>query len=369
MASRVAHPPQFRQQETPQDGRKPPCHRGSKSFLVLFSKKDCLPSFLAPPAKQSNLVGEKGPIPVLIRAAALAVLLATAAQAQPAAPLPTVNTPTPGQPTLPAAQLRQLLAPIALYPDPLLANILAASTYPAQIVEAQRFLADPAQAGQSVDQLTGAAAAHDWDLSVTALLAFPQVLQMLDSNLEWTEHLGRVFTTQQADVFAAVQSLRQLAQQAGALTNGPYDSVVDAGGDIQILPPSAQDVYLPSYNPACVYGPDPACAPDQDQVGWLTDDLLPYGYLQWGSLDWRQHNIRYNDRSRDGAPVWRHGAFASHAHAFNYAPAANQLYRARQVSRPAFRIASPVRPVFRAAPVQRAAPPVAIAHFAGGGRR
>ena len=302
-------------------------------------------------------------------AAALLVALATAAQAQPAAPLPTVNTPTPGQPALSAPQLRQLMAPIALYPDPLLANILAAATYPAQIVEAQRFLTDPAQAGQSVAQLTDAAAAHDWDPSVTALLAFPQVLQMMDGNLEWTEHLGRVFTAQQSDVFAAVQALRQLAEQAGTLTNGPYDSVVDAGGDIQILPPSSQDVYLPSYNPACVYGPEPACAPDQGQVGWLTDDLLPYGYLQWGSLDWRHHDIRYNDRVRSGEPVWRHGAFASHARTFDYAPPAGQLYRARSVSRPAYRVVSPAAPVFRAPAVQRAAAPVVVAHFGGVGRR
>ncbi len=308
-------------------------------------------------------------------AAALLAVFATAAQAQPAAPLPTVNTPTQGQPTLSPAQLRQLLAPIALYPDPLLANIFAASTYPAQIVEAQRFLTDPAQAGQSVSQLTDDAAAHDWDPSVTALLAFPQVLQMLDANLEWTEHLGRVFTAQQAAVFTAVQSLRQLAQQTGALTNGPYDSLVDAGGEIQILPPSSQDVYLPSYNPACVYGPAPACTPDQDQVGWLTDDLLPYGYLQWGNLDWRQHAIRYNDGFRDGGPVWRHGAFTSHAHAFNYAPARNQLYSARPVFRPAYRTASPAPPMSRASvPMQHAAAPVmhapvAMAHFAGGGHR
>ncbi len=297
-------------------------------------------------------------------AAALLALLATAAHAQPAAPLPTVNMPTPGQPSLSAPQLRQLLAPVALYPDPLLANILAAATYPAQIVEAQRFLADPAQAGQSVAQLTNAAASHDWDPSVTALLAFPQVLQMLDQNLEWTEHLGRVFTAQQADVFTTVQSLRQLAEQAGALTNGPYDSVVDAGGDIQILPPSPQDVYLPSYNSACVYGPDPACGAGQNQIGWLTDDALPYGYLQWGNLDWRHHDIRYND-GRAGAPVWRHGASVSHARVFNYAPAANQLYTARPAFRPAYRAAAPAGPVFRA-PVPRAAAPVAVAHFAGG---
>ena len=309
--------------------------------------------------------------PVLTRAAAvLLALLATAAQAQQAPPLPVVNTPTPAQPTLSAPQLRQLLAPVALYPDPLLANILAASTYPAQIVEAQRFLTDPAQAGQSLAQLTDEAAAHDWDPSVVALLAFPQVLQMLDSDLEWTEHLGRTFSAQQPDVFATVQTLRQLAQQAGALTNGPYASVVDAGGDIQILPPSTQDVYLPSYNPACVYGPDPACAPGQNQVGWPTDDLLPYGYLQWGTLDWRQRNIRYDYRYHASAPVWRHGVSIQHEHVFNYAPAASRLYNARPVYQPANRVAVPARPVFRA-PMAMAhvAAPVAVAHFSGGGRR
>ncbi len=252
---------------------------------------------------------------------------------------------------------------MALYPDPLLADILAASTYPAQVVEAARFLNDPAQAGQSVAQLTDAAGQHGWDASVVALLAYPQVLQMMDANLEWTEHLGRVFAAQQGDVFAAVQSLRQLAEQAGTLTNGPFDSVVDAGGDIQILPPTSQDVYLPSYNPACVYGPDPGCGADQEQVNWLTDDLLPYGYLQWGSVDWRRRAIHTGAWDRgDGDRVWRHGGSEPHERAFHYAPASRQMYGVR----PAMRVAAPVvHPVARAAPpVARG--PVAVAHFGGG---
>jgi hypothetical protein len=142
-------------------------------------------------------------------------------------PMPAVEAPAapPGPIGLTAAQLDQLVAPVALYPDPLLTDVLAASTYPAQVVEAQRFVTDPANAGLAGAALTDKAASHGWDASVQALLPFPQVLQMMDSNLEWTDRLGRAVIEQQADVMNAVQRLRQRAEAAGALRNGPQDTL------------------------------------------------------------------------------------------------------------------------------------------------
>jgi hypothetical protein len=256
------------------------------------------------------------------------------AQAQPAA-LPVVSSPSQSPGTLSQQQLDQLLAPVALYPDQVLTDVLAASTYPAQVVEAERFVSDPSHAGMDGAALTDTAAGEDWDPSVKALLMFPQVLQMMDSNLDWTEHLGRAFMAQQADVMAAVQQLRLEAEQAGTLASGPYDSVVNEGGDISINPASQQDVYLPNYQAQCVFGPDPACDGLDNQVFWATDFFLPYGYAQWGYLDWPRREIRLGHDSHGGDPfpgVWHHagvriasfgaGVTGNTGH-FNYAPPAN----------------------------------------------
>jgi len=207
--------------------------------------------------------------------------------------LPAVVTP-PGQAVavLGGAQLEQLVGPVALYPDQVLTDILAAATTPAEVVEAARFVADPAHAEMDGAALTEAASAEDWDPSVKALLMFPQALQMMDAKLDWTEHLGRAFITQQADVMNTVQQLREAAEQAGRLTNGPYAAVVNEGGDIAIEPTSTQDFFLPIYQPDCVFGTDSACATGDDEIFWGADVVLPYGFAQWGIVDWRQRDIR-----------------------------------------------------------------------------
>jgi hypothetical protein len=238
----------------------------------------------------------------------------TAASAQPAqqdAALPVVNTPAPAAATLTAQQLAHLVAPVALYPDQVLTDILAAATYPAQVVEAQRFVADPAHAGLTGAALAEAAAGQEWDSSVKALLMFPAVLQMMDGNLDWTEHLGRAFIAQQADVMNAVQQLRLAAEQSGRLASGPNATVVNEGGDILIDPPSQQDFYLPTYQPDCVFGPNPACDSATSEVYWASGVLLPYGYPQWGFLDWNRREIRVRypgAREQGEGPgiVWRH---------------------------------------------------------------
>ncbi len=259
----------------------------------------------------------------LLGACALAALPARVPAQTPQAPLPAVDGAPAAAATLTMTQLEQLVAPIALYPDPVLTDMLAASTYPAQVVEAARFLGNPDNAGLQDAALTSAGAGHGWDPSVQALLEYPPVLRMMDGNLEWTDRLGRAFIAQQADVMGAIQDLRHKAQAAGTLQSGPQDSVVNAGGDIAIYPPALQSVYLPAYDPACVYGPDPACQTMDAALGWGDGFLLPYGFLQWGALDWPGRVIRFDHgrygryrsaggdgRLSDGGGIWHPHATA-----------------------------------------------------------
>ncbi|HUC19517.1 MAG TPA: DUF3300 domain-containing protein [Acetobacteraceae bacterium] len=156
-----------------------------------------------------------------------------------------------------AEQLDAMLAPIALYPDSLLTQILMASTFPLQIVEASRWLEQPGNAQLKGDALTQALESQDWDPSVKSLVPFPQVLAMLNNNLDWTQQLGYAFATQQADVMASVQRLRAQAQQAGALQSTTQQTVSADQGAIVIQPANPQVVYVPVYNPTVVYGPWP----------------------------------------------------------------------------------------------------------------
>jgi uncharacterized protein DUF3300 len=150
-------------------------------------------------------------------------------------------------------ELDQMLAPIALYPDPLLSQILMASTYPLEVVEAARWSkANPNLKGQdavrAVDQM-------NWDPSVKSLTAFPQVLAMMDSKLEWTESLGEAFVGQQEDVMNSVQGLRRKAEAQGNLLSSDQMRVARDGDYITIAPPAPQVVYVPYYDPMVVYGP------------------------------------------------------------------------------------------------------------------
>jgi hypothetical protein len=175
---------------------------------------------------------------------------------QPAYPAGGQQTPPPAsdghaQP-LTAAQLEQLVAPIALYPDTLVAQVLAASTYPAQVVQADRWR--QSQDYVSADQVAAGANAQIWDPSVKALTAFPQVLQQMDQNLQWTTDLGNAYFNQPQDVLEAVQILRQRAQTAGTLQNTPQEQMSYDQGSIELAPPTPQVVYVPTYNPWTVYG-------------------------------------------------------------------------------------------------------------------
>ena len=175
---------------------------------------------------------------------------ATAFQSQ--APPPTSDYSGQGAPQT-AAELQALVAPIALYPDALVAQILTGSTFPDQIAVADNWL-------QTNKALTGTALAQavdkqTWDPSVKALTQFPTVLDKMAQSLAWTSSLGEAYHNQQADVMTAIQTLRAQAQKAGNLKSGSQITVVQQSPQtIVIQPTNPQIVYVPEYNPAIVYG-------------------------------------------------------------------------------------------------------------------
>jgi hypothetical protein len=177
-----------------------------------------------------------------------------------APPLPPPGVPPPSPPAvsseaapLAPQQLDDMVAPIALYPDPLVAQILAAATYPLEIVEADRWLqANPGLKGTA---LTDAARNQPWDPSVQALVVFPSVLGMLDRNLTWTVNLGNAFLAQPQEVMDAIQRQRQRALSSGALTSNQQQLVQQTTGAIEIVPAQPEVIYVPVYDPVLIWGP------------------------------------------------------------------------------------------------------------------
>src|SRR5579864_7400932 len=173
----------------------------------------------------------------------------------PAGPLQ--GSPVTQQPALSPEQLDNLVAPVALYPDPLLSTVLAASTYPLEIVEAQQWL----QRNRNLQgtQLVDAAKQQNWDPSIQALVAVPDVLSLLSNDVRWTTDLGNAFLAQQADVMSAVQRMRSRARANGRLATTPQQVVTtevqDGQSAIEIQPADPQVVYVPVYQPAYVWGP------------------------------------------------------------------------------------------------------------------
>jgi uncharacterized membrane protein YgcG len=174
-------------------------------------------------------------------------------------------------------QLQQLVAPIALYPDSLVAQVLAASTFPAEIVEADRWLqANPDLKG---DALAQAVDQQSWDPSVKALTAFPSVLGNMDKNISWTSSLGDAYYNQEQNVMDAIQVMRQKAQEAGNLKDTPQQTVQTQGSTIVIQPAAPDVVYVPAYDPWLIYGYPVAAWP-----GWYPYPGIWYGgpSLFWG---------------------------------------------------------------------------------------
>ncbi len=215
-------------------------------------------------------------------------------------------------------QLQQLVAPIALYPDSLVSQILAASTFPEQVVEADRWLqANPDlkgdALGQAVDQ-------QSWDPSVKALTAFPSVLGNMDKNLSWTSSLGDAYYNQQQDVMDAVQVMRRRAQDSGNLKTTQQQTVTTQDSTVIIEPADPEVVYVPAYDPWVVYG-DPIVA----WPGWYAYPGIWFGgpYLSFGfgfgigwfggygwgwghwGCDWHNRTVIYN-----------HNTYYSHSSTF-----------------------------------------------------
>jgi hypothetical protein len=209
------------------------------------------------------------------------------------------------KPTFKQEELDQLLAPIALYPDSLLTQILMASTYPLEVVQADRWAKQ--NKDMKGDALAKALEAQPWDPSVKSLVNFPQVLTMMSEKLDWTQKLGDAFLAQQKDVMGTVQKLRAKAQASGNLKTTKEQVVKVEKEIIVIEPASPQVIYVPTYNPTVVYGawaypaypPYPVYPP-----GYVAGAAVfsfaagaavgaAWGYA-WGNANWRGGDVNVN---------------------------------------------------------------------------
>lgn len=214
-------------------------------------------------------------------------------------------------------KLEQLVAPIALYPDALLAQVLAASTYPGQVQQADQWLREQEYA--SAEQIAAGADVQPWDASVKALTAFPQVLLQLDRNLQWTTDLGNAYYNQPQDVLEAVQVMRRRAQAAGNLRSTPQEAVRYDQGNIVLAPADQRVVYVPVYNPWAVYGEPVSPYAGFSLLGVVGNFFSstvsyglgiglsafmhsPWGWLAWG-LNWLAQSVQYG-----GSDYYSHSA-------------------------------------------------------------
>ena len=186
----------------------------------------------------------------------LAELRSSAPEQSPASQKTATASPAPAA-KIPSDQLDSLVAPIALFPDPMLAQTLAASTYPLEIIQLQQWLAK--NPGLKDKALADAVAKQTWDPSIQALAGLPDLVKRLADDIQWTTDLGNAFLAQQADVMAAVQRMRKKAQETGNLKSTEQQKVetkvIESKSTIIIEQANPQVVYVPSYNPTVVYGP------------------------------------------------------------------------------------------------------------------
>ncbi len=232
---------------------------------------------------------------------------------------------------LSAEDLQQLAAPIALYPDALVAQILGAATFPDQIAAANGYLQqNPSLTGSA---LMEAVDKQPWDPSVKALTQFPSVLDNMAKNLSWTSSLGEAYHLQAADVMAAVQILRAKAQAAGNLKSGAQIKVVQESPQVIVIQPTnPQVVYVPTYNPTVVYG-YPYVTPGYSTAAVVTTGLLAFGvgiavgvamsnnhccgwgYSYW-NCNWHGGAVVYRSNVYYGNSAWHGGVYGSSVTAY-----------------------------------------------------
>jgi len=214
---------------------------------------------------------------------------------------------------LSASQLEELIGPIALYPDDLLAIILPASTYPLQIVQAARFLED-------LEKDSSLKPDEDWDDSVVALTNYPEVVEMMSEDLDWTWQLGEAVVAQQTDVITAIEAFRDRAYAAGNLKSDDFQSVTEEDGSIQITPVQEDVIYVPYYEPerVVVYQPRPVYYyyPRSYPVYYYpypSGYRFDYGYF-WGvttafSIGWHSNYLHTWHHSYHGHPYYGHSYY------------------------------------------------------------
>ena len=272
-------------------------------------------------------------------------LLLASVQIGCASQAPQADTQPAAEATSPSSQaawspdeLSQLVAPIALYPDALVAQILAAASYPGEIDDADRWIQEHSDLKE--EELAKAADSQSWDPSVKALTQFPSVLAMMNKNLSWTSALGDAYVSQPQNILDAVQAMRQRAQQSGNLASTPQEAVTTEGQTIVIQPADPDVVYVPEYDPWDVYG-----EPVEYYPGWVGDPFagpgiafglgigvgvfggFGWGWHHWGA-DWHGHGVVYNHNGYvpHDRPYGDHDHF-DHGH-FDHGPAGGFAGRA-----------------------------------------
>ena len=303
------------------------------ALLVSPAGVRAQPDRATPSAADGLVPAAEAPVP-----AQVTETTAPAPAAETPVPAPRAEAPAPKHeaetlPLFKAEQLEQLLAPIALYPDTLLAQILIAATYPLEVVKADRWLQDPSHLNLQGDQLAGAIEAEAWDPSVKSLVPFPRILRLMDEKLEWTEQLGNAVPAQQADVMDSIQRLRHEAAAAGTLWSNPQQRVTTERQGIVIEPANPEFIYPPVYRPAGAYGPWPYpdyppldISPAEPEFGLPLPFGIGFGVgfavvrplWRWCAFDWGLRRIQLDvdkfnalDRHRPGieTSTWQHDPF------------------------------------------------------------